>query len=851
MRAIWGRLLILSVSWGLIAMFVLSGQHLLLLAPRGWRAETVRLSADDKAVAVTADMLGQLDAGAAAGPVRFWVRRDREGRWQFAADFDHRPVHLVEGGVERDIRHAALTVGDRIVAGAGWLELSALTAQEAVFLASDGRQVRWSRTQRRLFVGGVAMLDSCDSASSVFRRLWGGLSDLLGDRRFQEHWFSIGGSLDCPDRLSFPDLPAHGLLVSGGADGLTVRQMVGIDTRLQPKGGSPSMALYRPWTTPTMAGPTHLVAGGVRYEVRPEGANLLLRPLGNRRLLTNVPTETEHAWLEPEASEEGVWIGQGWTWRETLAHPLALPLLGTGLGLATLLAVAGWAARGRLARTWTGLARNLTVAIAVGAGSAATVLCILLRTVDLTVPLMIMAAMWVPATLVLVWGGPVRRFLIVHWYASMLLCGLGVEWQLQLAIVRGTERFVGYAAKTALVWVVLLIAFMLLRSLPRSRLVGGVRYLLAALPARLGRSWRQWLPLWLFIVAIGPLPHLRDALAGREAGNGFYQPSQASATLYLFCLSMLACWLIHFSRVNERAAAWTRSLWSLSPAIIVAISLLLTYWAAGDASPVLMLGLCTVSMTLLLWVCIRRELMARRGAHILLFVPSFLLLVSVAVAAVPLSLGMEIGEVATALAGKTGTLRDEVRRDPCGDPRGEQVCKALAIVRAAGEALALGRVMSDHPYSVQSDPVIAQLPVIESDMILAFVLHQWGLLPLMLLLAIQLVYVLAMAAAAWTGLTQHKGGLDIRLVASFIGMFCAGLTFLQAQHFLIGLSNASASWFWLMGQPTSFLSAGTSHHLLVAGIGFLLPGVLERIVDRDGPRGKVVDDDPAQKYHPR
>lgn len=827
------RIAVLFLAWATIALLIWAGWQLRQDAPRGWRAEQVSLSTGGEPVAVTASMLGQVESGSDPDPVRFWLRRPTGGGWQIAVDFDSAPVRLSVGGKEQDLRLAPLKAGDRIVTQSGtWLEMVSSTPETVQFRTSDGRNFRWSRSARSLQIDGLPPLERCDKDVGAIRQWFSDfpqrLSYLLQDEDRLTPWFTIGGEVNCPDRLSLPGAERHGLLLFGSGDRVMVRQLRP-DYRLMRKAGD-EMALYRPWTRlPPLTG-LILSTGGVRYQVGTEAGRLLLRPLENRRLLTRMPAEMPNALVEVRAAEAGEWLGAGHTLNVLLADPMVTLSLSAGALLGGLVALFCWLRLSRLTRTWGDLFGMLPVSMGLGLGLAGLGVCMVQPGNDLTVPLLVMAGLWALLALALATGRTLQPYLLVHFYTALLLAGASSLLHLQLAMIMATERFATNLAKTAMAWSVVLILCIILRLASKDWLIRTVHgFAMAASWGTLKSGWR----LLLLVVVAGCLGvHLLDALNGREAGNGV-QASQFNSTLYLACLSILGLWLLQFASINQPAAAWVGSLGRLWPVLLVPVCVFGLLALCHDASPMLMLAVSTVGLTVLLWFCLRRELSGRKRAHWVLFLPTLCL------ALLGLSVGGllawgDVGELTTLAGGDTGVSRFEIHDDPCGDPRGEQVCRAGMIVAQVKEWLDKGGLFPGNLTSTAPDTIIRRMPVIESDMIVSLILHKGGLLALVILALLLLAQVGSLGAAAWKGLTATVGPLEQRLAARFLGLLAAALALHLSQHVLIGLSNG-LGWFPLMGNPLSFLSYGGAHLVFVVGVSFLLPGLLARLTEEPAP----------------
>jgi hypothetical protein len=108
------------------------------------------------------------------------------------------------------------------------------------------------------------------------------------------------------------------------------------------------------------------------------------------------------------------------------------------------------------------------------------------------------------------------------------------------------------------------------------------------------------------------------------------------------------------------------------------------------------------------------------------------------------------------------------------------------------------------------------IPVVQSDFAAAFLMGRFGIGAGLLFACAQLLLLLV-AAHAFTQILRGatSGNLYDRLVRRFLAVIIAGAALLFASQWLLSWSNALGL-LPVMGQPMTWLSAATSHHLLMA-----------------------------------
>lgn len=127
---------------------------------------------------------------------------------------------------------------------------------------------------------------------------------------------------------------------------------------------------------------------------------------------------------------------------------------------------------------------------------------------------------------------------------------------------------------------------------------------------------------------------------------------------------------------------------------------------------------------------------------------------------------------------------------------------------------------------------ILNLPAVQDDFILAFLLYKGGGIIGLLLLITQMAWLMVQFHLVNALLTQLPNEREQRLSQALLAYILYGLAWMQLLHWLISWGNV-LGFMPIMGQPMTWLSIGNSHLLAIALPSLLLSLVALKMVKRD------------------
>lgn len=755
-------------------------------------ANGITIGAPDTATILGWRELGQHPGPRSASADHLLVER-RNGGWEIANHSgDRRVLVRTDRDDSRYLQRWPLAAGDRIVlADAAFAVTFAGDARLTLEDIDSGRAVTWD--DGLLIPAGEPVHQVCQSAltRSVAKVRWA-LRNAASDQR-ELALFSVGGGLNCSNRWKQPGLSPNALDVVWDAGRFWLAPGARrFDVRMSREGG-PELA-FADIGLPVDGEDgrvTHVILGRTVYGIAADVSHLTLTPLVNIDLWLGERPEgsyTQLAWAGGGADPSSWLRAQRW-W--LLPGGLAAALLGVAL--------ARYWSRRRYVSVWAIVGSFAALAPAL-AGGWLTLLLVIRATPQPDVMLRVGIAWlaWAWASMVLLVRGRLAGVGGWIWCAAVFLALAGIIVQLQLGAGAENTRWMSFVSKQAV-----LLA-----------LAGWGIAALAVLPgAALRAAWLRALTSEVLAVALGVLLvvlMLGQLAAGSEEGIAGLQPVELAKSVFVLLLAFVG---MHFTEIRRRdARVYRRSpIAFLLPFLrfiaIFGLAVLSLVVGVRDFSPMTILGLVTLAWV---WKVGGRQGEATRAWLWWSLRPAVVLMGVLLIGA---------GAIARSNPGALpDTMPQRERVTVWAEPElhphsGAQVLAAMEAAGSGGWYGAASEVRWFGPNGAVMD-----LPALEDDFALAFLLHRFGAVPGLVLLGFQLLYVVALFSLG-RGIAAFTAGGDFReqhagLVA---GYALCGLAWMQIAHWTIAWGN-TLGLLPVMGQPMTWLSAGNSHLL---GFGLL------------------------------
>lgn len=744
------------------------------------------------------------------------VRRDAEGRWQFANRSTQRKVDLElageEGGRSIFPKRWRLRQGDRIRLGPRKLRVEQADDGAGVLTLTDDQGDRATWQGGRLNTERWDTWSHCRFGDDWLGRSRTALRNLARELRW--HWrqqratkpqtlFSLGGGVQCADRWRLAEVPLGAARVLWQANAFWI------------EGGEGTRIAYRDaddedWRRPTAlwvplvqgeARARRVILGRIWFAVDLEKDRLTLTPKHNLPVALASGQQGQDLAIQPGVSlfhRDAAWIGAGvmeWPGRRAwlsgaavLLASLLFALLigairrqrggGDGPLALWLMMSPAWLALWAALGLWGAIAANLAWALAA------------------------CAIAWMLATLQL-WGqGRLRGTAGTLWGIAMGLAGIGALVLSQLAAGAENTRWLGFASGH-------------LRILT---LAAALAALAAWLPVD---SWRVLvkrsfdsrifgvLKALALVAVVGLLAG--QFLSGDERGLGWMQPVEFAKFVMLFLLASTLTHLHWLRRVDSRdfrRNRRTRLLAAFSFAGAFGFGAAFVMLGVHDNSPLVILAMVVLP---LLWVAIPDPVVAN-PARVALWRGLLVALPLLLVIAGASWLWHHPPDYLSAIPQAD---RFRVWADPLANRfSGEQLLQSLARVQEGGwhgVSTWFGR-----------NGVVLNLPAVQDDFIAAFLLHRFGGLFGLLLALLQGLWCVVLIRLG-RGLMFEHGEREEERGLFRLGALLFGLAWIQAAHWLISWCNVTGL-LPVMGQPMTWLSSGNSH-MLAIGVSSLLLGM--------------------------
>lgn len=820
------------LSLALLVCFAVLGLELRLSAPSFTALSALVIDGESRPVVLGYRELAQR-AGSRSADERHLQVQQVDGEWQLANLSTERRVDApTDRARTRHLKRWRLQAGDRIQVGTTVIEVAQSDAEQLT-LRTGSREARWQ--DGRLSVQAPLWVD-CPEDPNPLRRLLARWIDDSKERRL----FSIGGAVDCAARWAMPDLPSRGLVVYRHLGGWWLGPgIIDREARLL-RGGEPELG-FADLALP-VDGPDgrvqRLIIGRTHYRVDADEDALRLSVLtGADAWIGTRPDDREQLRLIAERAERMpiTQVMTTWRWMGQGLGPIAWASAhGTWLAGAALAAVAAVLAvlfagrlldydERRIVRRWLLQwplpSCGIVIAIA------------LWRTGDGDLFLLMATtwAAWAAATLALLLRGRLAGRAGLYWCGLLFLAGTGALTLTQLASGADNTSWLRMAILHLLVlstagWIAYWLAWLrvdTLRSALVTAAVGGGTIGAVARVACLG--------------LVGAALILQLPL-GSEHGLFGIQPVEAAKLALLLVLAVVGMHIEEFGFVGAQhyRDAPLSLLWGLLLVLFgIVLVLMIPLVGVRDLSPILLMVIL-----LLAW-----SLDVTPALPPLYRWPLRLLLIG-AVSAL-IGGGLVLYAAPDTLPAPLASLVPEDRFRVWGEPwrfphSGAQLLQALDLGSRSGlwgaadgwrgwtgwtlpahwdpRTWTLGTIGTIGWFGINGGEVMT-LPEVHNDFIATFFIHHFGILPAMILLAVQtLVLVLLFDIARRILRWGLDGNRDDRETGRVLALAIRGFTWLLAGHWLIAWGNVLGA-LPVMGQPMSWLAAANSHLLL-----FVLPG---------------------------
>jgi len=694
-----------------------------------------------------------------ADPRHLRLRRDAAGRWFIASADGMQGLRIEQGGDGDTIRTRsgtlALRAGQPFQLGAARYSV---THADASLLRFQDATHTWDYDGALLRRDGSAQ-GACPQAS-IGRRLLGAWNRIMPAPLGFERPLEFGGNLSCATTVGNPDA-APGSARIAFVDGVPTLFAASGAGRVPLLAEADGLRADLALRELPLEGVTALGVGRTRLLAGIQGDNLRLQPVSRVALFA-----------EQRAELPG---GVRWEWaaRDPWLLPVALAwTLAAALACGLAAGLLGWRTAWR---------KEASLALRCGAG-------VVLAVAGFGLLLAVRAGHppGVAPTLLLAWAAlcyglqPRRPHAVMA--AGVLLLAGGLLLQLELGAAAADSAWMRHFQKTAAATTL---------GLGLTGLAGLYRTRRPASQAQV-----EWALLALAGCAV--LALLAQVAWGSETGVFDLQPVEF-AKLALTVLTA-HCIALGLGAGETRKGTLLRWLRLASPALLFIVLLAVALVQVDDYSPLILLLVWGAAM-LLAWSLAARQRMATAA----------LCLLAVGVA----------GAIAVLRTSDPNAIahwnfygeRFLVWLDPAAHPHtGQQLLLGARAILEGGWFGADG-VFGLAALGAQAPAALA-IPAVQDDFAPSFFLNRHGLLAALALWALQALFLCALlgaAARAWAG---AAGARDFR--HAWQGRFrcfvlCGGAAFVFG-HFLLSWGT-NLSFFPIMGQPMSFLSAGGSHLL--------------------------------------
>lgn len=786
-------------------IFAFLANQLIRSAPPVRMLSSVEIKPSLKGGILGLENLGQASGASSAELAHLWVGQDANQQWLFKNVAVNR---LVDAQTERMdtryVRQWALQTGD-ILRFKDFFLVIGQADGDALEIHDDTHLGRWDGHE--LLLDGQHGYDACEGGQHVdtwknaFK--WA-IKDItwLHEEVFL---FSLGGQIHCAGRWAHPELATKAVRFYWDDGRYWVRADNNI--RFIVERGNQKTA-YQDLTLPLNGEDgqvTRVILGRTYYRVGTTANGLSLTPFQNisafkvttgRDSVVNPPTPA--ATVEQTAIHANFdtfdWIGAA-----VLADPwrrLSWVALGIALAISGILTLVF---RWRLMPTLTG---GLLLWAAVAWHGE----------IGMALALLFLSGM--AATL----SWQVRQRLTgqtgVVWLLFTVLLVIGALSLTQLGAGADNTRWLRFAGEFLWVTTAFLSVLLIISGAPPSLMVR----IWALFCDSESKTIKRLKLVGLIVLSLMLVSQL---LLGSEIGVGGFQPVEF-AKLAIILLAAQALFTIRELRIRlsktylaNRSANWASSLFLIALFFLFATGILTL--GVSDYSPFVIIS---AILAVYLWELIpnpvspsQRQLLGRK----MLFGVALLIVITAA--------GYLYLSPPTYDSGFPQAERLRVWSDPY------RYAEAADQLLKGFERIAEGGLWGTGWFGTNGN--VMSVPALQNDFILVFLINRFGVIAALVLLVVQVFWltVLINLCRQLAVLAQHKNFSKARCyyVTSFILLGLAGL---HAVHWGISWCNALGL-LPIMGQPLTWLSAGTSHLIAIALPTVLLALMASRLTADD------------------
>jgi len=735
--------------------------------------------------------LGQRAGAKSAAAEHLLVAR-RDGQWLFGNKSQNKRVMFTTSRFEaRFAERWTIAEGDRISMPGVDMDVVKLTSDTITLReAKSGREAIW---EGKVVPKGETVTEVCAGGlrRAINSAKWS-VRNMVPEDRPELRLFSIGGGVNCSDRWKMDALTPEAVFIAWQAGKFLVAPGgMRIETLLTRKGQKGQS--FADIVVPLESDIGHIesmVVGITRYRVEAKADQLTLTPIVNRVFFFADE-------LDPPNKQNLNWLGDGNRWLDWLRARVFMLSVGLAVaGFAALMTFYVWFQRERgVGSLFLALAAMvppvfglwITAMLQQSAGQPDR---ILLVTVAI--------AAWFWASFILVWVGRLRGYSGWLWALATILAGIGMTTLLQLGAGSDNTRWLRFFSNHAMVLA----------------LFGWTMAMLAAVP---DKYWRRlWHILFTREAAFTLIALLLMAtmvgqfFLGSEEGLFGFQPVEL-VKMTLVALMGFVGLHIYETRTREVRAYRRSPLTFLMPYFRVAaiFALIIFAMVAGvrDFSPLIIM---LTIMACWLWK-VGTWRMERSGLRWMWW--SIRPLIILGVAAVVYGGSRVYQDPSILPAAVPKKERILVWTQPAFHPHtGAQVLASMDLVGEASWTGARQKWLD----SFGSNGGVMALPEVQNDFVTAFLINRFGAAAGLLLLGTELAFVtLLFLLGGAVERNFGRGDFKEQQLGVVLGYVLYGAACMYAAHWLISWGNVLGL-LPVMGQPMTWVTAGTSHLLFFA-----------------------------------
>lgn len=772
---------------------------LLEQAPTGQRVTAIRLTPGNSPLILGYAELGQRPGAGAAAAKHLRVRLDKNGWWIANISQNRRVDAPTATHPTRYLKRWKLVTGDRINLDGVTITIPEATNERLKLQGPQGAAV-WENGSLQQEQPAFADCPH-EGAAWWLRYLY---------RHRELRLFTIGGQVPCPRRWHVANIPVKGaeILWQDGQFWLAPGNAKAIRFARSPlvgegwEGGKwHNAADLEVRLDDPLDSTTKIVLGRTHYDLILTENTLTLTPTVGGDIWHIASTEETsklstlqdprvQITLQPVNLAIGIW--NPWQW---LSHQWYWILTAIALGIVgnKIILHQHTANHSQLLRVLS----LVTIIPALIFGSL-TITTIWSEPIPLSLLLLDLGLAWGMGTLLLFITGRLRASAGLLWIAAIGLILFGGLIQAQLGLGGNSERWINFAVNhlrvlTIIGWFILPLILIPVTTLEQIAI---------ALIDPSGSMWWKWLRLSLPWIAA--LILLLQLSFGGEEGLGNTQPVEGIKTLsaLLIAYGGVKLWarrwgLSQFHHINTWMSI-AELTWGIVLFLIFAFLLLI---AVRDLSPLLLLVLLMLPT---LWrIAAHPRQVYSHGTLILRAILSITVLILIGsliwIKLYPQTLPHSVFQYDRLMVWAQPAQFVE---------SGYQVHRAINFAAQGINGLATG------PFGWNGE--VMTLPVIQNDFIGAFLLNRFGKSGGIVLLFLQLIYVGALLAISHeVEVWGQQGNAPRQAAGVFLSLSLFALAWAFFAHSIIAWGNVLGL-LPVMGQPMTFIAAGTSHLLLFA-----------------------------------